>query len=133
MPDIAFRGQVNRDIAATESDTDPIDVRAFRSGAVLIPDGWTTANLVFLGAPHDDSANGLDVEAQPVSPTYRLVRKADATLVKVTNINTSTGAWYTLPAEVFDHGFIKVRSANTGTDAAEAQVADRQLCFSFKS
>lgn len=139
----AATSRVNTSIptGATGLTEEPIDIRGYRSGHVLIPATWAAADLAFKSANVDSpmaelrKSSAADVSAATAA-VFSFIRRDAATspLLRVTNIPTSGGGWMPLPAALFyGHAFIYAMSVNTGTEAAVDQTGSPVLIFRFSA
>jgi len=119
---------VEAPIAASASDSDYIDLSGAKSGSVYIPSGWTAANLIFLAKSNATAKPSLTNSDRT---TGARMRSSAGALLKVSGIQTGEAGWYALPAAVFDAPWVALRSANTGTDAAENQGAARNVMLAL--
>lgn len=123
-------------IAAGASLSEAIDASGARFGAVRIPSAWDAANLYFHAAEHDVAASGVfgaDDAGQAPAATYALVRDKTGAIVKISGIQTGEAGWYEIPAQVLTHKAFKLRSTNTGSDAAAPQSVNRSIVVVLKS
>jgi hypothetical protein len=104
-------------IASGESESEAVSIHDVgpRGLGVEIPNGWTAADIGFLGADEEDAA------------AWAVVRDSDG-VVKVTNIETAELAMYQVPASAWVAGayaYLKLTSLDTSTGAAVNQEAER--------
>ena len=85
-------------------------------GLVFIP-GWTAASLGFQVSDREDGI-------------FAPLRNKTGSIVEVTGIVTTTGAWYPLPVELNGAAFFKLWSQTSGSNVA--QTVDRLCLVSFK-
>ena len=102
-------------IASGEALSEPFSLRRYASIGVSV-DAWTTADL---GLQACDTEDG----------TYKPVIATDSNLVSISGFDQTS--WYTLPADLFPHRFIKLWSHSAGSDVN--QDGDRTLKISAKS
>ena len=76
------------------------DASRYINGIVIIPDGWTAANL---GFKISDTLAG----------TYVVAKDKEGVPFQISTINTTTGAAYAIPIELFPAPFVKLWSKNT--------------------
>lgn len=110
---------ISLSIADGESTTAAVDIRNRIVGVISVPDSWTAADI---GATACNTSGG----------TFTAVKDEYGAVVKITSINTTTGARYQIPQAIMACHWVKFVSLNTSTGAAANQTGAKALTLELK-
>ncbi len=103
-------------IDAGQSESDVVQFYPFAGGMILIPSGWTSAQIGFKSAAN-------------INDTYNPLYSDTGTLVSISGV--STDRWYVLPANVSNARYFKLWSQNGAVSVNQA--AERSITVVLKS
>lgn len=128
-PGAGFKSRTLSTIPVGEALTGDLDLRAALRGSVRVPSGWTAADITF------QAREKTNTTSSNYAPTeWANVRAASGGgLVRITDIATDEDSWYPIPAEVFAHSFVRLRSTNPASESDVNQAQDMDLVVNVKT
>lgn len=103
-------------IDAGTSESDTIQFYPYAGGMILIPSGWTSAEIGFKAAKN-------------TSDTFHPVYDEDGALISISGV--SINSWYSLPTRVFGARYLKLWSQSSSVSVI--QLAERSINVMLKS